>query len=155
MLTVFRICQAKHAASAFDGEGARRFGGRWSSRGTRVVYTSASLALAALETLVNLHDRDTLLEYSFVSAKVPPKLVLPVSEFSALPSGWSTSPAPLALQRIGDDWVKAGVSAVLEVPSSVIPLELNYLLNPLHPGFDQIKIGQAARFSFDDRLIKP
>ena len=155
MLSVFRICQAKHAASAFDGEGARRFGGRWTSRGTKVVYTSASLALATLETLVNLQDRETLLEYSYVSADVPPELILAVEEFRLLPSNWSTSPASTDIQRIGDDWATDGASAVLRVPTSIIPLEYNFLINPVHPDFDQIKVGKAVRFPFDSRLMKP
>ncbi|MGB7208428.1 MAG: RES family NAD+ phosphorylase [Pyrinomonadaceae bacterium] len=154
MTTVFRICQAKYAASAFDGEGARLYGGCWSSRGTRIVYTAGNLALAALEMLVNLQDKDTLLKYAFVAADIPPELILPVNDFRRLLSDWSLSPSPTSIQQIGDDWARSGASAVLAVPTSVIPLERNYLLNLDHPDFGLIEIGKPKRFVFDERLLK-
>jgi RES domain-containing protein len=154
MPAVYRICKTRHAASAFDGEGAFRFGGRWNTRGTRLIYTAGSLALAALEMLVHLDDDELLLAYSFVVAQVPPALILPVKAFRPLPKNWSASPAPTALQRIGGEWVSAGASAVLEVPTSIVPLEHNYLLNPAHPDFAQIRLEKPRRFVFDERLRK-
>jgi RES domain-containing protein len=149
---VFRICKTKRAREAFDGEGAFRFGGRWNSRGTRIVYTAGSLALAALEMLVHLDDDSMLFEYSFVPAEVPPELILPVEEYRALPKNWSASPAPSAIQRIGDAWAREKASAVLEVPTSIIPREKNYLLNPAHADFSRIKLGEPQGFAFDTRL---
>jgi RES domain-containing protein len=154
MLTVYRIVKTKYAATAFDGEGAFRFGGRWNSRGTRVIYTAGSLALAALEMLVHLDDDELLISYSFVAANIPPPLILPVPSFHSLPKHWQASPAPVALQNIGDAWVRATASAVLEVPTSVIPLEMNYLLNPAHPEYAQIHMEKPQRFVFDERLRK-
>jgi RES domain-containing protein len=154
MLTVFRICKTKYAQSAFDGEGAWRFGGRWNSRGTRIIYTAGSLSLAALEMLVHLQDEQILLAYSFITAQFDEELVLPVEEFRQLPDDWSASPAPVQVQQIGDDWAQSGASAVLEVPTSIIPLERNYLLNPAHPDFKRIRIGTPEEFVFDERLIK-
>lgn len=152
MRRVFRICKTKHARAAFDGEGAFRFGGRWNSRGTRIVYMAESLALAALEMLVHLDDDSLLFEYSFIPADIPPELILPVAEYRALPRNWSASPAPLVIGRIGDDWARANVSAVLEVPTSIIPLEKNYLLNPAHADFSRIELGKPQGFVFDGRL---
>ena len=152
MREVFRICKTKYAREAFDGEGAFRFGGRWNTRGTRIVYTAGSLALAALEMLVHLDDDSLLFEYSFVPAEIPPELILPVEEYRALPKSWSASPAPLAIQRIGDDWARDNASAVLEVPTSIIPLEKNYLLNPSHANFSRITLGEPQGFIFDGRL---
>ena len=152
MPTVFRICKTRYAATAFDGEGAFRFGGRWNRRGTRIIYTAGSLALAALEMLVHLEDDQILLDYSFVAAEIDSALVMPISDFRSLPAGWSDSPAPIEVQQIGDDWTRAQSSAVLEVPTSVIPLEKNYLLNPNHPDFKHIRLGKIEKFSFDERL---
>lgn len=152
MPTAFRICKTKHAATAFDGEGAFRFGGRWNSRGTRIVYAAGSLALAALEMLVHLEDDQILLDYSFVAAEIDPALIIRVNDFCSLPTNWSSSPAPSEVQQIGDDWARAQSSAVLEVPTSVIPLEKNYLINPSHSDFKKIILGKSEKFSFDERL---
>lgn len=154
MPTSFRIVKTKYAKTAFDGEGAFRFGGRWNTRGTRIIYTAGSLSLAALEMLVHLDDDELLLAYSFVAAQIPPALILPVKAFHPLPKNWNASPAPLALQQIGDEWVRANASAVLEVPTSIVPLENNYLLNPAHPDYAQIILEKARRFVFDERLRK-
>lgn len=154
MPTVYRICKTKYAATAFDGEGAFRFGGRWNSRGTRIVYAAGSLALAALEMLVHLGDDEMLLKYSFIAAEVPTDLILKVEDFTALPANWNDSPAPLAVQQIGDDWARSLASAVLEVPTSIVPLEKNYLLNPAHPDWSKIDLGAPQEFVFDERLKK-
>lgn len=155
MRDVFRICKTKYAASAFDGEGAFRFGGRWNTRGTRIIYTAGSLALAALEMLVHLEDDSMLLAYSYAVARIPPKLITPVEDFRALPEDWDMSPSPPEVQQIGDDWARAKTSAILEVPTSIIPLEKNYLLNPAHRDFSAIVLGDIRSFVFDKRLRKP
>lgn len=151
-MTAFRICKTKYAKTAFDGEGAFRFGGRWNSRGTRMIYTAGSLALAALEMLVHLDDDSMLLEYSYIPAQIPTDLVVNVADYQTLPKNWSNSPASLQTQQIGDRWISENISAVLEVPTSVIPLEKNYLLNPDHKDFEKITSGNAGSFIFDKRL---
>lgn len=152
MPEVFRICKTKYAATSFDGEGAFRFGGRWNTRGTRIIYTAGSLALAALEMLVHLDDDALLLKYSFIKAQVPPELILPVEKFRRLPKDWSSSPAPTEVQSIGDDWARALVSAVLEVPSAIILPEKNYLLNPAHADYSKITLSKPHKFALDERL---
>ena len=138
----------------FDGEGAFRFGGRWNSRGTRILYTAESLSLAALEMLVHLNDEEILLAYSFAAAAFDESLVLPVEEFRALPENWSASPPPLEIQRIGDEWAREQASVVLKVPTSVLPVEFNYLINVRHPEFSKVKLGEPQTFTFDERLYK-
>ncbi|HEX4948736.1 MAG TPA: RES domain-containing protein [Blastocatellia bacterium] len=154
MPTVYRIVKTKYAKTAFDGEGAFRYGGRWNTRGTRLIYTAGSLSLAALEMLVHLDDDELLWSYSFVAAQIPPHLILPVRAFRSLPKHWNASPSPVALQQIGDAWVRANASAVLEVPTSIVPLESNYLINPAHPDYPQITLEKPRRFVFDERLRK-
>jgi RES domain-containing protein len=154
MVTTYRICKTKHAATWFDGEGARLYGGRWNSRGTRILYTAGSLSLAALEMLVHLNDEEILLSYSFAAAEFDESLILPVEEFRALPENWGASPAPLEIQRIGDEWARAQASVVLKVPTSVVPVEFNYLINVGHPEFSKVKLGKPQAFTFDERLYK-
>jgi RES domain-containing protein len=154
MLSVYRICKTKYAASAFDREGAYRFGGCWNSRGTRLIYTAGNLSLAALEMLVHLDNDQLLSAYSYVAAHIPTELILPVASFRALPKDWHASPPSVTTQQIGDDWARAKSSAVLEVPTSIIPLENNYLLNPAHPDFAKITWNSPQRFLFDERLRK-
>jgi RES domain-containing protein len=117
-----------------------------------MVYTAGSLALAVLEMLVHLDDDELLSSYSFVAAQIPTALILPVASFRSLPHDWDASPPPLELQQLGDDWVRDQASAVLEVPTAIVPREKNYLLNPAHPDFAQIKIEAPERFVFDERL---
>ncbi|MDQ3747676.1 MAG: RES domain-containing protein [Acidobacteriota bacterium] len=138
----------------FDGEGAFLFGGRWNSRGTRILYTAGSLSLAALEMLVHLNDEEILLSYSFATAEFNESLILPVEEFRALPENWSDSPPPLDIQRIGDEWANSRASVVLKVPTSVLPVEFNYLINKEHPEFSKVKFGKPQTFTFDERLYK-
>ena len=151
MRTAWRIVKEKHAATAFDGEGARLNGGRWNSKGTRVIYTSGSMALAALELLVHLNPPVTF-RHVIVRVSIPDDLVETLPPV-ALPESWAKYPAPAATQLIGDRWAREGRSAVLELPSAIIPRESNFLLNPEHPDFGSIEIGEPERFSFDPRLL--
>ncbi len=148
---VWRIVKEKYAATAFDGEGAWRFGGRWNSRGTRVVYASATIALAALESLVHLNP-PVAFKYVAISVEFDHGIVEPVPA-SDLPSDWTEEPPPPSTMELGDLWVKASRSAVLELPSAIIPAERNYLLNPAHPDFKKVTIGNPVPFSFDPRLL--
>ena len=147
----FRIAKARHARGAFDGEGARRYGGRWNSPGTPLVYTSATRALAVLELLVHLQASELLATYVLIEATFEAALVERL-EPVRLPRNWRAFPSRVALQEIGDRWVAERRSAVLEVPSAVVPAESNFLLNPLHRDFAKIAVGGSSRFEFDPRL---
>ena len=152
-ITAWRIVKARHAANAFDGEGARLEGGRWNSPGTPLVYTSQSAALAALELLVHLGRRSILGAYVLIPCTFDNTLVEPLDS-KRLPSNWRSYPAPPELQLIGDEWAKAAPVAVLQVPSAVIETESNYLLNPQHPDFKTVRVGDPQPFDFDERLLK-
>jgi RES domain-containing protein len=150
----WRIVKTRHAAAAFDGEGARQFGGRWNSPGTRMVYGSESLSLAALELLVNLESGDLLGAYTAFPVAFPDGIVQTLDP-SSLPANWRDYPPPVALQLLGDQWIAGLASAVLRVPSVVVEHEQNLLLNPAHPHFSRITIGKPRPFRFDPRLRKP
>jgi len=151
--TSWRIVKTRHLDNAFDGEGARLYGARWNSAGTRVVYTAETRALAALELLVHLQATSALQSYSLVPVRFTSNLVMSLDR-GALPPDWRSYPPPRALQTIGDDWCRSHRSAVLKVPSAVVADEHNYLINPAHPRFGEITIGAAEPFAFDNRLFK-
>jgi RES domain-containing protein len=152
VIHAWRIVKARHVGTAFDGEGPRLRGGRWNSPGTAVVYTSQSISLAVLETLVHFDRESPLPELVVVSCGFPDHLMSEI-DGSALQDHWRSYPAPPELQRIGDEWIKSGRSAVLAVPSAIIESERNYLLNPQHAAFSAIEIGAPQPFGFDLRLL--
>ncbi len=152
MRRVWRIVKRSRAIGAFDGEGARRTGGRWNAPGTRVVYTAEHASLAALEMLAHLQRSSVLLSYALIPCDVPEELVERVDR-KQLPRTWRASPAPAALQRLGDAWAASMRSVALEVPSAIVEVENNVLLNPAHPGFARVEIGEPLAFAYDLRLV--
>ena len=154
MVSGWRIVKARHAASAFNGEGARLAGGRWNSKGTSVVYVAESESLATLEMLVHLGTGAVLDSYVLIRCDFDDVLVTDI-DVTKLPSTWRRFPAPAELAAIGEAWVSAGTSAVLRVPSALVPSEHNYLLNPQHSGYSQVRVGVPTSFSFDPRLVQP
>jgi RES domain-containing protein len=153
IITAWRIFKPKHQAGAFTGEGARRFGGRWNSKGVAVIYTADSLALAALEMLVYLQAHRILDTYLVAPVRFHESLVRNLDR-SRLPADWRRDPVPLALRSLGDQWVAGNQSLVLRVPSVIIESECNYLLNPAHPDFAKLSFGRPQKFRYDSRLAK-
>jgi RES domain-containing protein len=153
MPTGWRLVKARHAAQAFDGEGARRYGGRWNSPGIRMVYTSQSRSLAVLEILVHLNHSTLLSSYVFFSVEFDASLVSSLDR-SRLPDDWRSNPAPPGLQILGDEWVRGRHSVVLEVPSAVVEEESHYLINPDHPDFAALAISRSVPFELDLRLVQ-
>jgi RES domain-containing protein len=151
MPEAWRIVKEKHAASAFSGEGAAKTGGRWNSRGVPVVYASATKALAALETLVHLNP-PVPFKYVVFRLQFDEALIEKVP-LNRLTVDWRVEPPPPSTKAVGDDWVRDKRSAVLALPSVIIPGELNYLLNPAHPAFKRITIGKPEKFALDSRLL--
>lgn len=158
MITTWRLSGEPFTSKtqAFDGEGAYRTGRRWNSRGVRVVYAASTIALATLEILVNLEDIEVLRrKYVAFRAEIPEEIIqtlVPDGDYSGLPRDWAINPKPPSTKAIGDGWVRGGSSAVLEVPSAIVPLEMNYVLNPAHSDFKLIKIFESVPVRFDPRL---
>lgn len=151
MIKTWRLVKKRHAETAFDGEGARLHGGRWNSPGSPVVYTSASLSLAALETLVYVQAPPVVyvafsIEFHKVDLQCVPE--------RKIPSDWKRFPASASTREIGDAWVRNAESLALRVPSVLVPSEHNFLLNPNHPRFHTVRISPPVDFSFDPRLVK-
>jgi len=151
MLRVWRLVTARYAATAFSGEGARLYGGRWNRKGVPMVYTAGRQSLAVLEALVQ--DQPLRARYLMIPAILPKSLNIERVAAERLPANWRSLATREELQAIGGEWAKARSSAVLAVPSAVIPAETNYLLNPLHPQFGRIEIGDAQELVTDVRLL--
>ena len=134
-MRVYRLCRASYPP--YDGEGARRAGGRWNSKGARVVYMSENRSLAVLEILVHLSD--VLPDNVLGSADLPDDVSPEILTDKELPENWATLVVgeQYTTRHLGDEWLRRGNSAALSVPS-VTSGERNFLLNPEHPQFRQI-----------------
>lgn len=151
-MQAWRICARKY--QRFNGEGARLYGGRWNHAGTSVIYTSASLALAALELFVHV-DVDLLPnDLVAIAAEIPENLAVEMVKPANLPKGWRRYPASESLKNIGSHWATKCSTAILAVPSAIIPEERNYLLNPAHRDFKQVRVRRPIPFHFDPRMWK-
>lgn len=153
MSRAWRIVKKRHAGTAFDGEGARLYGGRWNSPGVPAVYASESRALATLEVLVGLQTNSPLPGYVLIPVEFEESLVVAI-ELKGLPEDWRQNPPPPSTQQLGNDWMARRESAVLRVPSALVPKESNYVFNPSHPDFLAVNVGDPEPISMDPRLLR-
>ena len=152
MITAWRIIDAAFADDVFSGEGARLHPGRWHLAGHRVVYAAGSLSLATLELIVNTSRARLLANYVVASCTFP-EVVVDVLDESRLAPDWRDYPPTKATQQLGVEWLISRSSAVLSVPSAVIPNERNYLLNPEHEHFGSVDCSVSRPFDIDLRLL--
>jgi RES domain-containing protein len=153
-VTAWRITSLPDPARAFSGDGARTYGGRWNSRGTRVVYTADYPAAAILEQLVQTSSVVSLPIYYLFRVTLPQTLVSVVDP-TTIPATWRDPVRHPVVQAIGDAWARARASLALQLPSAVAPHHVNYLVNPLHPDFPTLTITGPERFALDPRLLSP
>ncbi len=153
-MRVYRIERKKYLDSTLKGGGSALSDGyRWNSLNTYLVYTSASRSLAVLEVSVHLDfSEDLPTDRYYVEIKIPDSIQIMELRIEDLPNNWDTKPPSLETQYIGDDFVKSGEAAVLKVPSSIIPQEFNYLINPNHPDIKRIKVISKVPLQFDRRF---
>lgn len=145
-----RIVAPTRATTAFDGRGTARLGGRWTGVGRPAVYAASSTSLALLEVLVRARG-PLLPTYVVFPLEFDDALVTDLPE-SRLPENWWSFPPPPELKGLGDAWLQEGAHPVLRVPSAVIPEEPNYVLNPRHPEFHRVRIGEPRPLDVDSRL---
>lgn len=153
-MELWRLCRAKHEATAFSGHGAELAGGRWNHKGHPMVYASEHLSLAILEMFVHVSAQTAPGDLISIRASLPD--AVPVTELpeSALPPNWKAIPAPAEMKDIGTAWLKQGRTAVLVVPSAVSPRERNLLLNPKHPAMNFLQADSGQPFHFDPRMFE-
>jgi RES domain-containing protein len=156
-MRIWRLCREPYAAEAFSGEGARRFGGRWNSRGVSMVYASTSLALAAIELFVHLDPGQIPSDMVYLSADLPEGEPSRTIELDALGAGWWTEEPAQGVpttRELGDAWIRGRESLAIRVPSVPIRSEWNVLVNPLHPRMAELRMEPAQPFVFDARMFR-
>ncbi len=143
-----------HQADDLTGKGAEVTGGRWNAKGTPVVYTSESRALACMETLVHLNAGGLPLNRYLVAIEVPDGVwsAAETLDASSLPVGWDAEPPGQVSLAAGTAWLKSNRSALLLAPSVIVPEEFNILINPGHPGSRELTATKVRRWLYDPRL---
>lgn len=142
-----------YPADDLTGEGARCTGGRWNHHETPLIYASNSIALACLETIVHLDAGDLPLNRYLVSIDVPDdvwKAAVLLDPRDHV--GWDAIPAGMTSVDAGNGWAASGISALLLVPSVIVPEETNILINPAHPEASRVKVKKRRRWTYDARL---
>lgn len=153
-MIVFRIERERYLKTTLTGVGASMCEGyRWNSLNTRMVYTAETRALATLEVSVHLDlSEDLPDDRYYVGIEIPDAIQIQEVKVEDLPEDWNAKPPTLITQTIGDDFVNYNESAILKVPSSIVPQEFNYLINPNHPDWSKIKVVSTVKMIFDSRL---
>ncbi len=153
MSRVYRVLRKKYARTPFDGEGAYRYGVRWSSPGVRLSYTSEHQSLALLEYFVHLDKDDPPSDLVLAMAEVPDDLSREGVDVTSLSPNWRAPAAPPELAHIGDEFVQRGQHCLLLLPSVLAPDEKNCLINPAHPEFKRIAIHESVAVAYDPRMF--
>jgi len=151
MMVLYRIVKCNYA-NDLSGTGARLYGGRWNSEGKQAIYLASSQSLAVLEVLVHLPPLMVPDDYCLVEIEVPDNSVADIS-INDLPDNWKDISPPIAVRQTGDKFLQMQERLLMKVPSSIVPMEYNYLLNPRHPSMKKVKILKKESFDFDKRLV--
>jgi RES domain-containing protein len=154
-ITLWRIAPDArgHEAHDLSGWGTERSGGRWHRKGRPVVYAATSIALACLETIFRLNADGLPLNGFLVQIEIPDDVWATLdSRSEALPKGWSEVPEGRASMDLGDSWLKSRQSALLQVPSVIVPQECNVLINPAHPDTSYISAKKLRPWSYNQSL---
>jgi len=149
-MQVWRITTENYADTAFSGIGNKKVGSRWVPEGMLAIYTSESISLAVLENLVHFEQRHFGENHVLIAVTIPDDSHVNID---SLPDNWRSLYEDSILQEIGQDWINNGDSAILIVPSAVVPREKNYILNPLHVDFGEIITLNPEPLVIDTRLL--
>ena len=152
-MRVYRLSKEKYKED-LSGMGAEKFGGRWNSKGTRMVYTSDSRALAKLEVAVNVALHRIPKNYFLTIIEIPDTEVADYNMKLLEGKNWKNNPPIKFTQSAGDNFVKSATHLALKVPSAVVEGDFNFIVNPEHSNINSIKIVSSEKFSFDMRLFK-
>ncbi len=151
-MEAFRISKFKRARD-LSGFGASLKGQRWNRRGTSLLYTASHRSLALLEVLVHIGEYYPEDDYAIITLDIP-EYQISTLDASVLPKDWTKIFDVGVLASFTDTWLKTEESICLAVPSAIVPQETNYLINPLHPDFQAVKIKNIEKFTFDERFFK-
>ncbi len=155
-MIVYRIEREKYLETSLQGIGASMSKGyRWNSFNTKLVYTAESRALATLEIAVHIDlSEDLPDDRYYVAINIPDDILILEVNINDLPQGWDAKPPTTITQTIGDDFITENEAAILKVPSSIVPQEYNYLINPNHSDFSKISVLNTFKVNFDSRIKK-
>lgn len=152
-MIVYRITKEKYKDS-LSGYGASLNGNRWNSKGTEVIYTAESISLATCEVAVHASFGLTPKDYWRVDIEINDSISIYEYPINNLPDRWDAKPHIYDSQLIGDAFSQKRDFCVMKVPSASVEGCFNFVLNPLHPEFTQIKIINTIPFNFDERLFR-
>lgn len=151
-MKVYRLNRKKYA-NELSGKGAAKFANRWNSKGTEIIYTAESRALAMAEVLVHLNLATLPSGFMMMEIDVPNSVSTKKVELKELPTYWNVHPPSSITQKIGDRFIFANEACILKVPSAVVNGDFNYLINPFHADFKKIKVSKLTDFPFDKRFV--
>lgn len=153
MQAIYRLTKARYEETAFSGQGAMKYDGRWHRRGVRLCYASDTPAGALLEMVVHTEAHSRLRHpYVLFEIRLDPHEHLLKVKPEVLPADWRVIPWPASTKEMGMFWHEQQASVVLEVPSAVVPQQRNYLINVTHPRFEELEIHGPMPFEIDSRL---
>jgi len=152
-MKVFRLSKKKYSKE-LNGKGASKSGNRWNSKGTEIIYTAESRALAMAEVAVHLTLAALPSDYVMIEIDIPNSIKIKEIKLKDLPSNWSDHPPSAGAQKIGDNFIDTIEYCLLKVPSAVVQGDYNYLINPYHKEFKKIKVINVFDFPFDRRIFK-
>lgn len=147
-MLVYRIIIAKYSDRLFASGRAAR----WNPNDTEMIYTASSRSLACLENVVHRDKLGLSRVFNILTIECPDAIKIKAIHLKDLPANWIDFDQMLITQSIGEKWIKDNETAILRVPSSIVSEEVNYLINPKHPDFGQIKIVKTQPFVFDSRI---
>lgn len=152
-MRVYRIAKGKYAAD-LSGTGAEIYGGRWNNKGTKMVYTASSIALAMTEVAVHVPFGLLPVDYVVVSIDVPENSISMITEEDLKDIEWNSHPPSHITQKIGDTFVSQNTDLILKVPSAVVEGDFNFLINLAHHEFSKVQVMAVNPFQFDKRLFR-
>jgi RES domain-containing protein len=150
-MLLYRLTRCIYA-NDLSGLGARLYGGRWNSEGRSVIYLASSRSLAVLEALVHLRPKDIPDDYCMVTIETSDDAI-EIDE-RRLPKGWQDVEDMDALKQVGNIFLYEKKSLLMKVPSAIVGMEYNFLLNPTHPDARKVRVKNVKPFSFDSRLLE-
>lgn len=155
MIHLWRIATdtPNYTADDVTGAGAKATGGRWNRQGNAMLYTATSISLAVLETFVHIKGGSLPLNRYLVRFDVPDAVWRDARDCRTPPVGWDAVPEGMVSLDEGDDWLKQNTSALMVVPSVIVPDEFNVLVNPAHPDMSQIGVIKLKKWQYDKRMF--
>jgi RES domain-containing protein len=152
-MRVFRLSKRKYSKE-LNGKGAAKSGNRWNSKGTEIIYTAESRALAMAELAVHLTIATLPRDYVMIEIEIPNNIKVKELDLKVLDEDWNNHPPNSITQKIGDNFIDSIDECLLKVPSAVVQGDFNYLINPYHSDLKKIKIIEITDFPFDKRIFK-